>query len=119
MITAKTGLLLDPYFSATKIQWLLKNIAGASAKARAGELRAGTVDTFYCGNSPLKSHKTDVSNASRTMLMNIHTGGWDEELLKLFPVPESLLPEIGPSNADFGRTQGLGFMPDGILSLVL
>lgn len=115
MISQKTGLVLDPYFSATKIQWILKNVPNARKKANAGEVIAGTVDSYLLwrltnGNS----HKTDVSNASRTMLMNIHTGWWDDELLKLFQVPEGIMPEICPSNADFGRTQGLGFMPDGI-----
>ncbi|MEK2646129.1 glycerol kinase GlpK [Bdellovibrio sp. BCCA] len=115
MITAKTGLVLDPYFSATKIQWILKNVPGAAQKARNEEVLAGTVDTFLLWKlTGGQSHKTDVSNASRTMLMNIHTGWWDEELLKLFNVQEGILPEICPSNADFGRTQGLGFMPDGI-----
>ncbi len=115
MITAKTGLVLDPYFSASKIQWILKHVPKAMQKARAGELVAGNVDAFLLWKLTAgASHKTDVSNASRTMLMNIHTGWWDEELLKLFNVPEGILPEICPSNADFGRTQGLGFMPDGI-----
>ena len=115
MITAKTGLVLDPYFSGTKIQWILKNVSGAKEKARRGDLIAGTVDTFLLWRlTSGQSHKTDVSNASRTMLMNIHTGWWDEELIKLFGIPESVLPEICPSNAEFGRTQGLGFMPDGI-----
>lgn len=115
MITAKTGLVLDPYFSASKIQWLLKNIPQALQKARAGDLVAGNVDTYLLWRlTNGTAHKTDVSNASRTMLMNIHTGWWDEELLKLFNVPESMLPEICPSNADFGVTQGLGFLPDGI-----
>lgn len=115
IITAKTGLVLDPYFSGTKIQWLLKNVPQAQAKAKNGEIVAGTVDTFLLWKlTNGKSHKTDVSNASRTMLMNIHTGWWDEELLKLLQVPENILPEICPSNADFGVTQGLGFLPDGI-----
>lgn len=115
LITAKTGLVLDPYFSATKIQWILKNTPQALQKAKAGELRAGTVDTFLLWRlTGGKSHKTDVSNASRTMLMNIHSGWWDEELLKIFSVPQSLLPEICPSNAEFGVTQALGFLPDGI-----
>ncbi|HEX7673093.1 MAG TPA: glycerol kinase GlpK [Bdellovibrio sp.] len=115
MINAKTGLVLDPYFSATKIQWILKNVPKAAQKARAGELIAGNVDTYLLWRLTAgQSHKTDVSNASRTMLMNIHTGWWDEELMKLFNVPEKMLPEICPSNADFGRTQGLGFLPDGI-----
>lgn len=115
MITAKTGLVLDPYFSATKIQWILKNVPKAQQKARAGQLIAGNVDAFLLWKLTAgSSHKTDVSNASRTMLMNIHTGWWDEELMKLFGVPASMLPEICPSNANFGSTQGLGFMPDGI-----
>lgn len=115
LISAKTGLVLDPYFSASKIQWLLKNVKQAAQRARAGELRAGTVDTFLLWKlTGGQSHKTDVSNASRTMLMNIHTGWWDEDLLKIFSVPEKILPEICPSNSDFGRTQGLGFLPDGI-----
>ncbi|MBO9668242.1 MAG: glycerol kinase GlpK, partial [Bdellovibrio sp.] len=114
-ITAKTGLVLDPYFSASKIQWILKNVKGVKEKARAGQVVAGTVDTFLLWRlTSGQSHKTDVSNASRTMLMNIHTGWWDEDLVKLFGVPEGMLPEICPSNAEFGRTQGLGFMPDGI-----
>lgn len=115
MITAKTGLVLDPYFSATKIQWILKNTAKATARARAGELVAGTVDTYLLWKlTGGHSHRTDVSNASRTMLMNIHTGWWDEDLLKLFGIPSQLLPEICPSNAHFGSTQGLNFLPDGI-----
>lgn len=114
-IRAKTGLVLDPYFSATKIQWLLKNIPQALQKAKAGDLRAGTIDSFLLWRlTGGVSHKTDVSNASRTMLMNIHTGWWDEELLKIFGVPVSLLPEICPSNSEFGITSGLGFIPDGI-----
>ena len=115
IITAKTGLVLDPYFSATKIQWILKNTPGAMQKAKEGRALAGTVDSFLLWKlSAGKSHKTDVTNASRTMLMNIHTGWWDEDLLKMFNVPESLLPEICPSNAHFGDTEGLGFLPDGI-----
>lgn len=115
MITAKTGLVLDPYFSATKIQWLLKNVPNAMKKARAGEIVAGTVDTYLLWRlTSGQSHKTDVSNASRTMLMNIHSGWWDEELLKTFSVPAEILPEICPSNANFGQTSGLGFIPDGI-----
>lgn len=115
MITAKTGLVLDPYFSASKIQWLLKNVPQAMKKAKATEIIAGTVDTYLLWRlSGGQAHKTDVSNASRTMLMNIHKGWWDEELLKLFEVPAAILPEICPSNARFGETLGLGFMPDGI-----
>lgn len=115
LISKKTGLVLDPYFSATKIQWLLKNVKGALPRARKGELAAGTIDTFLLWKlSAGLAHRTDVSNASRTMLMNIHTGKWDAELMKLFGVPASLLPEICPSSGEFGRTKGLGFLPDGI-----
>lgn len=115
VIAAKTGLVLDPYFSATKIQWILKNVSQSAQRARAGEILAGTVDTFLLWKLTAgQAHKTDVSNASRTMLMNIHSGWWDDELLKMFSVPEKILPEICPSNSEFGRTRGLGFMPDGI-----
>ncbi len=115
MVTKKTGLVIDPYFSGSKIQWILKNVPGAKAQAHRGELAAGTIDSFLLWRlTSGECHKTDVSNASRTMLMNIHTGWWDEELLKLFEVPESLMPEIAPSSGEFGRTKGLGFLPDGI-----
>jgi glycerol kinase len=115
MVTKKTGLVIDPYFSGTKIQWILKNVPGAKERARRGELAAGTIDTFLLWRlTGGESHKTDVSNASRTMLMNIHTGWWDDELMKLLEVPESLLPEIAPSSGEFGKTKGLGFLPDGI-----
>lgn len=115
LVQAKTGLVIDPYFSATKIQWLLKNVKGAAARAKKGELRAGTVDTFLLWRlTEGASFKTDVSNASRTMLMNIHKAEWDRDLMKLFGVPASLLPEIAPSSGSFGATRGLGFLPDGI-----
>lgn len=115
LIRKKTGLVIDPYFSGTKIRWLLKNVAGAAEKARKGDLLAGTIDTFLLWRlTGGAAHKTDVSNASRTMLMNIQTAQWDEELLKLFSVPRQLLPEICDSSGAFGKTQGLGFLPDGI-----
>lgn len=115
IIQKKTGLVLDPYFSATKIQWLLKNVPGAKKKARDGEIRAGTMDTFLLWRlTGGVSHATDVSNASRTMLMNIQTLKWDSELLNLFGVPLSILPEIRPSSGLFGVTKGLGLLPDGI-----
>jgi glycerol kinase len=115
LIRSKTGLVIDPYFSATKIQWLLKNVKGAAAKAKAGVLRAGTIDSFLLWHlSGGKTHRTDVSNASRTMLMNIHRGNWDPELLRLFGVPVTMLPEIRPSSGHFGVTKGLGILPDGI-----
>lgn len=105
MIRNKTGLLPDPYFSATKIQWILQNVEGAREKAEAGELCFGTVDTWLLWNlTGGKSFATDYSNASRTMLFNIHTLSWDEELLALFDIPKSMLPEVFPSSHIFGHT---------------
>jgi glycerol kinase len=102
-VTDKTGLLLDPYFSASKINWLLSNISGAREKAESGELLFGTVDTFLLWKlTNGKSHKTDATNASRTLLFNIHTQQWDEELLSLFNIPKSLLPEVLDCSANFG-----------------
>jgi len=104
-ITAKTGLLLDPYFSATKLAWLLDHVKGARAKAEAGELSFGTIDSFLIFKlTGGRVHATDATNASRTMLFNIHTGQWDDELLKLFNIPRSLLPEVKDCAADFGST---------------
>ena len=98
-----TGLLLDPYFSATKISWILNNVDGARHRADAGKLRFGTVDTYLLwqltnGNV----YKTDVTNASRTNLYNIHTKEWDSELLKIFNIPKSMLPEVFPSESHYG-----------------
>ena len=105
MISSRTGLLLDPYFSATKIAWLLDNVAGARERAERGELAFGTVDSYLLWQlSGGRSHLTDETNASRTSLFNIHTGAWDADLLDLFDVPASLLPEVLPSAADFGET---------------
>lgn len=105
MVTDKTGLLLDPYFSATKIAWILDHVEGARARAEAGELAFGTIDTFLMwrlsGNG---SHVTDVTNASRTCLFNIKTGGWDVELLELFRVPVGVLPQVMDCAADFTKT---------------
>ncbi|MCV6624283.1 MAG: glycerol kinase GlpK [Cellvibrionaceae bacterium] len=104
-IQEKTGLLLDPYFSASKIRWLLDSIPGARAKAEAGELAFGTVDSFLLWKlSNGKEHATDATNASRTMLFNIHEQCWDEELLKLFDIPPSLLPEVKDCAADYGHS---------------
>lgn len=116
LITRKTGLVVDPYFSASKIRWILKNVNSAQALAKKGRLLCGTIDTFLLWRlSGNKAHKTDVSNASRTMLMNIHTGQWDPELLKIFEVPASMLPSIENSSGEFGKTQGLGdILPDGL-----
>lgn len=105
-VTEKTGLLLDPYFSATKINWILSNVQGARARADAGELLCGTIDCFLIWRlTGGKVHATDATNASRTMLYNIHSGAWDDDLLALFDVPENMLPEVKDSSADFGETQ--------------
>lgn len=98
-----TGLLLDPYFSATKISWILNNVDGARQKADAGKLRFGTVDTYLLWQlTDGKIYKTDVTNASRTNLYNIHTKEWDSELLKIFNIPKSMLPEVFPSESHYG-----------------
>ncbi|WP_076922386.1 glycerol kinase GlpK [Pseudoalteromonas sp. SK20] len=104
-ISDKTGLILDPYFSATKIRWILDNVEGAREQALAGELAFGTVDTYLLWHlTGGKEHRTDATNASRTMLFNIHTQQWDPELLDLFEVPESMLPEVMDSADEFGST---------------
>ena len=98
-----TGLLLDPYFSATKISWILNNVDGAKQKADAGKLRFGTVDTYLLWQlTDGNVYKTDVTNASRTNLYNIHTKEWDSELLKIFNIPKSMLPEVFPSESHYG-----------------
>lgn len=103
LIQQKTGLRADPYFSGTEVRWILQNVDGVRAKAEAGQLRMGTVDTWLIWNlTGGKVHATDATNASRTMLFNIHTGHWDKELLKLLDIPESLLPEVKDCAADFG-----------------
>lgn len=102
-IKAKTGLLIDPYFSATKLSWLLDNVAGARQQAERGELAFGTVDSFLLWRmTGGKKHLTDATNASRTLLFNIHQQQWDQELLELFKIPEELLPEVKNSSDDFG-----------------
>ncbi len=104
-VIQKTGLMLDPYFSATKIVWLLDNIPGARQRAEQGELAFGTIDSFLLWRlTKGKKHATDAANASRTLLFNIHTQCWDAELLKLFQVPELLLAEVLDNNAHFGDT---------------
>ncbi|RED21413.1 glycerol kinase [Rhodopseudomonas thermotolerans] len=103
MITAKTGLIIDPYFSGTKVAWLLDNVPGARARAERGELKFGTVDCYLLWRlTGGKVHATDATNASRTLLFNIHDGAWDDELLKLLGVPRSMLPEVKDSSAHFG-----------------
>ena len=113
-IRAKTGLMPDAYFSASKIRWLLDNVAGARERAEAGELLFGTVDSYlvWVLTGGLV-HATDPTNASRTMLYNIHEGCWDEELLDLFGVPASMMPEVRPSSGSFGETSYPG-LPAGI-----
>ena len=103
--SAKTGLLLDPYFSGTKLAWLLDNVKGARDKAERGELAFGTIDSFLIWRlTGGKVHATDATNASRTLLYNIHTGEWDLELLRLLNVPASLLPGVKDCAADYGTT---------------
>lgn len=103
MVTAKTGLIIDPYFSGTKVAWQLDNVPGARARAERGELKFGTVDCYLLWRlTGGKVHATDATNASRTLLFNIHDGAWDDELLKLLGVPRSMLPEVKDSSAHFG-----------------
>ena len=108
-IAARTGLLLDPYFSATKIAWLLDHVEGARAAAAEGRLAFGTVDSFLLWRlTGGRVHATDATNASRTLLLDIHHGGWDAELCRLFDVPEALLPEVRDCAGDFGTTDHFG-----------
>ena len=105
MIRDKTGLILDAYFSATKVKWILDHVKGAREKAEAGKLRFGTVDSWLISCLTRNTvHVTDATNASRTMLFNIHTLEWDKELLDLFTIPESMLPEVKPSSGVMGYT---------------
>ena len=110
LVRERTGLVIDPYFSGTKIAWILDNVAGARLRAERGELAFGTVDTWLAwhltGN---RTHVTDVSNASRTLLFNIHTNDWDPELLRVFDVPRAMLPDVHPSAHAFGM------MPAGVV----
>ena len=107
-IQEKTGLIIDAYFSGTKVKWILDNVAGAREKAEKGELAFGTIDSWLVWKlSNGKLHITDVSNASRTMLFNIHTGNWDDELLKLLNVPKSLLPSVKQSSEVYGKTENI------------
>ena len=111
MIQEKTGLVIDAYFSATKLKWILDNVPGVRQRAENGELAFGTVDTWLTWKlSGGDLHVTDVSNASRTMLLNIHTCEWDPELLKLFSIPASILPQVKPSSKIYGVTGN--FIPD-------
>lgn len=105
-IKEKTGLLIDPYFSATKIRWILENVEGARERAERGELLFGTVETWLIWKMTKgRVHATDYSNASRTMMFNIHDLKWDEELLDIYGIPASMLPEVRPSSGFFGETE--------------
>ncbi len=105
-ITEKTGLLLDPYFSGTKVKWILDHVDGARDRAKKGDLLFGTVDTFLLWRlTGGQSHKTDATNASRTLLFNIHSQTWDEELLARLNIPVEMLPEVEDCSADFGATE--------------
>ncbi|MFT7246131.1 MAG: glycerol kinase [Candidatus Azotimanducaceae bacterium] len=105
-VKAKTGLLLDPYFSGTKVKWILDEVPGVREKAEAGELAFGTVDSFLLWRlTGGKQHRTDATNASRTLLFNIHTQEWDQELLDRLTIPRNMLPEVMDSSADFGLTE--------------
>ena len=109
MIRSKTGLIIDAYFSATKLAWILDNVDGARQKAERGELLFGTVDTWLIWNlTGGKVHATDPSNAARTMLFNINTCTWDTDLLKLFNIPESMMPTVLASSGVFGYTELFG-----------
>jgi glycerol kinase len=111
----RTGLVLDPYFSATKIHWFLKNDPTLNGRAQAGHLAAGTIDSWLLWNlTGGKVHATDFSNASRTLLMDLRTARWDRELCNYFEVPEAVLPAVQPSASKFGVTAALGFLPAGI-----
>jgi len=110
VITEKTGLEIDAYFSATKVKWILDNVAGTRNAAKNGELAFGTVDSWLMWNlSNGNAHLTDIYNASRTMLFNIHTLQWDDDLLQLFDIPASILPEVKPNSTHFTDTSGLIF----------
>ena len=107
-IRERTGLIVDAYFSATKIKWILDNVAGARARDEKGKLMFGTVDTWLIWRLTRgEVHVTDVSNASRTMLFNIHTLRWDEELLRLFGIPASMMPQVKSSSEVYGATKML------------
>jgi len=112
---ARTGLVFDPYFSGTKVRWLLDEVPGARARAERGELAFGTVDSFLVHRlSGGAVHVTDVTNASRTLLMNLETLSWDARMLELLDVPPSVLPTIVPSAGLIAKTRGFAGLPDGL-----
>src|SRR5213594_3656142 len=115
LVRARTGLVLDAYFSGTKIRWLLDEVPGARARAERGALAFGTVDAWLLWKlTGGRVHATDGANASRTLCLSLKTGDWDDEMLKLFGVPRPLLPVVRPSAGVFGETRGLGWLPDGV-----
>ncbi len=115
MVRERTGLVVDAYFSATKVAWILDEIPGARDRADRGDLAFGTIDSFLVHHlTGGEVHATDVTNASRTLLMNLHTLAWDDELLALFRVPSAVLPRIVPSAGVVGVTKGLSYLPDGL-----
>ncbi len=110
-----TGLLLDPYFSGTKLEWMLRHVRGAAKRAEAGDLAFGTIDTYLVWRLTAgRVHVTDVTNASRTLLMNLRKRKWDRKMLSLFEVPEAVLPKIRSSSEVYGETRGVRGLPDGI-----
>jgi glycerol kinase len=114
-IARRTGLRLDPYFSATKLEWILDHVTGARSRARKGELAFGTIDAWLLWKlTGGRVHATDFTNASRTLLFDIRKHGWDEDLLSLFRIPAALLPEARASAGDFGATRGVPGIPDGV-----
>ena len=114
-VRAKTGLVIDPYFSATKLTWMLRNDSATRRRAADGDLAFGTIDSFLVWRlTGGTQHVTDASNASRTLLMDLETLKWDDDLCRLFEVPANILPRISPSAQVYGTTSGLDFLPDGI-----
>jgi glycerol kinase len=114
-VREKTGLVIDPYFAGTKMQWLLENVAGAREKARSGEARFGTIDTWLVHKlSGGAAYITDATNASRTLFLDLKTVAWDDEMLAMLDVPKKALPEVRSSSEVYGKTRGLSFLPDGI-----
>ncbi len=115
LIRKKTGLLLDPYFSGTKVEWFLDHVPGLRSRALRGEIAFGTIDSWLIWKlTGGAAHVTDMTNASRTLLFNIRTRRWDPSLLKLFGIPSPLLPSVQPSGSIFGRTKNVAGLPDGI-----
>lgn len=114
-LAGRTGLLLDSYFSATKLSWMLEHLPGVRNRAESGELAFGTVDSLVLRHlTGGKLHATDVTNASRTLLMDLRSGRWADDLCEYFGIPPAILPEIVPSSGEVGRTSGLGYLPDGL-----